>query len=401
MVRRYRVALLCLFLGGCSCGAPIEADGGAWSDARATYLDSGAYVSRDAGSVSTEPCRGTSRRLRFDDLPYEQIQRVAGYGDRLAVHERDLAGTSRLRILDVVAGAEVGVTAPAPTDFQDVVVAHGGGFDLVTWRDADAAAVQFNRDGVYLGTAHYDRAAAPASPISNVIRTDAGTIALLGGTAPLSLEVLGSDGSVRTIPIGLAGEAVATISADDRWVAAAIAMGSGRGDARFFRLEVDLESESVSVVEMGSGPASRGFSRDLVAAHVGDGTALAAFALAAEVGQPSGLRLVWWSPGGAEVARRDVEWLSVDSIGLAGVAGPMPRQTLAYFTGASSSVSGRGYLVAARVRAPEVLEGGMAPLVSGIDVRYANTWEWIENGIAIAYSGSGRLEVLLTCVGAP
>lgn len=405
-MRHHRLALSCLLVAGCTCGVPVESDAGvdagAWIDARPTYQDTGVYAPRDAGPVSLEPCRGRNRRLRFDDFPFGY--RMDGYGDRLVAHERDYeAGLSRLHILDIVAGIEVAVTAPVPLDtFGDIPVAHAGGFDIVWWGEARAAVAQFDRDGAALGTARWVRTAAPAYPISNVIRTDAGLIALLDGPAtPMSLEILGDDGSVRNIPVGLSGEPVAAISASEGWVVGAIAFAMGSDAIRLTRLEVDLESGAVGIAEMGSVPNARAISPDLVAAYVDGTAALAAFALPAEVGQPSGVRLVWWTPGGAEIARRDLERLSVDSIGLAGIAGPMPQQTLAYFTGSTSSMSGRGYLLAARVRAPGVIEGGEAPLVSDVDVRMAHTWEWTEGGIAIAYYGTGRLEVLLTCEGAP
>jgi hypothetical protein len=406
----HRLALVSLLATGCACGAEPELDGGvdsavAWVDARPTYRDSSAYAPRDAGAPAPEPCRGTTRRIGFDDLRFESVVRMAGHGDRLAAHTRTVGPrTSRLHILDVPAGREIAVTEPVPWDTADErVVAHSGGFDLASWDETVAEVVHFDRDGALLGMDRYERTAEPGHTVSNVVRTDAAYIALLRGMSGLSLDILGHDGSVRNLPLGLSGEVeagAAAISARAGWVVGAVAFGAGRGASRLVRFDADLGTGAVSVVGMGSGP-SGSVGRDPVAVHAGDTSAFAAFALAAEVGQPSGLRLVWWSPGGAEIARRDVERLSLESIGLVGIAGRMPDQTIAYYTGQRLSLSGRGYLLAARVRAPDVVEGGEAPLASSVRVTPATTWEWTEGGIAIAYTGNSRLEVLLACEDGP
>jgi hypothetical protein len=408
-MRCHALTRACLLLASCTCGVPGEPDaafdagrdGGSWgsTDAEPIYQDTGVYQPRDAGPPAFEPCRGATRRVRFPDLPFGHVSRLVGFGDRLAVHHREVEpATSRLSIVDIETGALVAVTDPVPhLMFSDVAVAHADGFDLVAWTEDRAAIARFNRDGAAIGTALYERTAGSAYPISNLIRTEAGHLVVLGSPSGMMLEVLGDDGLIRDIPLGFADGGETAIAAIGDWVVGAIAFADeARGPTRFVRFDVDLSSAAVHVTEMGTG--GQGAS---VGAYADVTSALAVFALRAEVGQPSGLRLVWWTPGGAEIARRDLEGLSLQPMGLAGIAGASPAQTLAYYASPQSSLGLQGYLFAARVRAPDVIEGGTSPLVSGVIISHASTWEWTEGGIAMGYAGAGRLEVLLTCEGTP
>jgi hypothetical protein len=123
---------------------------------------------------------------------------------------------------------------------------------------------------------------------------------------------------------------------------------------------------------------------------------VAAFVLSAEIGENSGLRLVWWTPGGAELARTELPRVSIEGLAALGIAGSMPYQTVGLLTGQRYS---RGSLLAGRIVAPGVYEGGSSPLVVGVGLRYGVTWAWTTGGIAIAYSGNGRVEVLIACEG--
>jgi hypothetical protein len=134
------------------------------------------------------------------------------------------------------------------------------------------------------------------------------------------------------------------------------------------------------------------------AVYVDDTTMIAAYAMADGLGLPSGIRVVWRAPGGSETARRDLEGLSIQGIGLLGIAGTMSAQTMAFFTGQEAS---RGSLLAAQIRGPGVVEGGESPLAVGVGLRHGSTWKWDRGGIAIAYAVNDRLEVILACEGVP
>jgi hypothetical protein len=405
---RLAYAITLLIQAGCECATPPAlTDGGrdagmdAWSPPP-VLPDAEGYVPRDGGPLPIEPCRDATRRLRFEELPFGSLQRIVGHGDRIAVREVD-GSAFRARIFDVAAGREIALTAPlvAPAGERELV-AHEGGFDLVGYDDVHITVARVDRDGRALGIDTFTRSSAPEAIVAEaLVRTPYGLAVLVQESSSLVLDVLATDGVVRTIPLGSATEH-AEIAADElgHLVGAIAYRTAADATARFVRFDVDLATDRVQVTPVGLGPAHSA-SPGLTAVHVADGVAIAAFALADEVGASSGIRFVWWTPGGAELARLDRERLSVESIAVAGIAGAMPEQSVAYYTGYTGSTSARGYLLAGRVRAPGDIEGGASPLAAGVNIFQATTWEWVDGGVAIAYATDNALEIVLACEGGP
>ncbi len=406
---------------GCSCGSVPSGDAGADArarddgaavDAPVIPLDAPQYLPRDTGPPPPEPCRESVRRSRFDAVISEgSPPSLSGHGARLALLEleREL-DTIRARVFDVEAGREVALSEPvrrASSDGGaggDEVIVHEGGVDLVSWGATEVVVGRLDRDGALVSVDAHPRAGTVQSIVRGAaVRSAAHGLLLLTAGEDVVLHVLGDDGTLRGFRV-LASRVDDIVrgsiaAAGDRVVGAVVVGGGSRGAPRFVRFDLDLTTGPVTTTDVWPALAVERYRTDAPAAvYVDDLDAVAAFAMSDEIGSPSGVELVWWEPGGAELARASMGDLSVEGLGVLGLAGRMPQQTLALYTGTGSS---RASLLAGRVRAPGVVEGAASPLAADVGLRSGVTWAWRDGATAIAYAGAGVVEVILACEGAP
>lgn len=411
---------LFFFAVGCGCGSPsygdaavdARVDSDAPMDARVVPLDAPQYLPRDSGPSPPEPCRDSVRRTRFDALIREgSPPSLSGHGDRLALLEldREVEGI-RARIFDVVAGREQGlseVVRRASGDGGsggDEVIAHEGGIDLVSWGATEVVVGHLDRNGTTMAIDASPRAGSVQSIVPGAARRSARHgILLLTAGEDIILHIVGHDGNVRGVRIlssrvdDVVRGSIATH--DDRVAGALVVGGGSRGAPRFVRFELDLVSSAVIATDVWPELPVEYYRTDAATAvYVDELDAVAAFAVSDQIGSPSGLELVWWEPGGTELARTSLGDLSIEGLGVVGLAGRMPQQTVALYTGTTGS---RASLLAGRVRAPGVVEGAASPLAADIGLRAGIAWEWRDGATAIAYAGAGVVEVLLACEGAP
>lgn len=406
---------------GCSCGSVPFGDAGADArarddgaavDAPVIPLDAPQYLPRDTGPPPPEPCRESVRRARFDAvIPEGSPPSLSGHGARLALLERERElDTIRARVFDVDAGREVALSEPVRRASSesgaggDEVIVHEGGVDLVSWGATEVVVGRLDRDGALVSIDAHPRAGTAQSIVRGAaVRSSAHGLLLLTAGEDVVLHVLGDDGALRGVRV-LASRVDDIVrgsiaAAGDRVVGAVVVGGGSRGAPRFVRFDLDLTTGPVTTTDVWPALAVEYYRTDApTAVYVDDLDAVAAFAMSDEIGSRSGVELVWWEPGGAELAHASMGELSVEGLGVLGLAGRMPQQTLALYTGTSSS---RASLLAGRVRAPGVVEGAGSPLAAEVGLRSGVTWEWRDGATAIAYAGAGVVEVILACEGAP
>ncbi|MCZ7684189.1 MAG: hypothetical protein M5U28_37600 [Sandaracinaceae bacterium] len=375
-------------------------------------LDAPQYSPRDVGPEPHEPCRDSVRRLRFEAATGEgSPAALSGHGDRLALLElhRD-TGTLQARLFDVEAGREVGLSEPvrraAAGDGSagDEVIVHESGVDLVSWGAAEVVVGRLDRDGTLLSVDVHARAGGERSIVRRAaLRTAEHGLLLLTSGDGIVLHVVGGDGSVRgvrVLPSRVEDMVQGSIAAAGDRVVGALVLGEASRDVpRFVRFDLDIAAGDVTTTDVWPElPVDRYRTDAATAVYVDELDAVAAFAISDQIGAPSGVEIVWWEPGGAELAQAALSRLSIEGLGILGLSGRMPQQTLALYTGAGWASSS---LLVGRVRAPGVVEGAASPLAADVGLRSGVTWQWRDGATAIAYASAGTLEVLLACEGTP
>jgi hypothetical protein len=400
-VLAFLAAVLC---AGCSCSTPAAPDAAPADDAWFVGIDATRYLPVDGGPPPEEPCLGTSRRFTIDIGADSARGWLLGARDRIVSLDGVLL---RARFLSVDDAREVRDPVVLDDALRDAtnhrLLSHEMGFDVLGWTASNLIAQRFDDDGA---TIEVLRMPVIPTPLDGAIvrLADGYAAVVMSDSGEISFQIVAPDGPPRVLALGITAEEsvvyASLSSVDATHLAGTIFLPSARGTTAsgFYRFDVDTTLDRTSTVEVIRDLFELDNGYGATRSVVADGLVVGALAVSRPPSVASSVELVWWEPGGAEIARTTLDDVSVEGVGILGVVGSAPAQTLALFTGPHS---GSSRLLAGRISAPGVVVGASAPLAIGLGLREGAAWEWRPGAAAIAYWESDGIAVILACEGVP
>lgn len=407
------VAALTGFGAGCSCGpTPVSTDGGAL-DAGPFFggIDAPGYEPRDGGLRPPEPCAVPVRRVRFPlgDASLGDADRLWAHGSHVWVYLGGYPGGGApppsLHLFDLEAERELDIDfVLADNERVSGVFQVATGYEIVVRSGDDGThrVVHVGADGRDDGTD--DEPLGLDAPW--LIRLDDGRyVAALAddrspSPEPAYLELASPSGTVERLDLGFETERAHLMAL--HWTGdTLVGIGYEEEAARVVRFEVDLETGAVRIGTLTEGVRISGVSGPggVFAMLSSTGDVVTAAIVHERTDEPSGstAELFWWSIGGESVTRYVVRPASDLPVGVFGLAGQMPRQTLVL----AQISGGTAWVTAARIRGLADVVGGMEPIGVFTGVGEAAAWQPSEGTAGLALISQHELEALYFCEGVP